>query len=156
MNYKVLIVDRDYAFGKSIADLMIEYGIETDYAPTSEEAMICFSRKNYDAALIYLHMPNIDGIKLARAAKGTYPGLEAIIVSERGTIDDYIKAHSLGVSEFIYKSLALGAIASIVKESIKMKKKKTREPLEGDRRFSLRIRGVRKDFNRDRGGRLLH
>ena len=143
MNHKVLVVERDCVFGRSIVNLMAGYGIETDHVTTAEEAVICCSKKSYDVALINLHMPTINGIKLARMVMANDPHTETILVSEMGTVNDYIKALSVGVSEFIYKSVETGVLVAIIRKILKMKALRKGRQLEKSRPASLKIRGLK-------------
>ena len=143
MNHKVLVVERDCVFGRSIVNLMAGYGIETDHVTTAEEAVICCSRTSYDVALINLHMPSINGIKLARMVMANDPHTETILVSEMGTVNDYIKALSVGVSEFIYKSVETGVLVAIIRKILKMKALRKGHQFENGRPVSLKIRGLK-------------
>ena len=63
-------------------------------------------------------------------------------MSNPGTIDEYIEAHSAGVSEFIYKSLETGVLVAIIQKILKIKGSRKGYQFESGRRASLKIRGV--------------
>ena len=117
--------------------MMAGCGIETDHVTTSEEGVIRLSKKNYDGALINLNMPTISGMKLARMVMAKDPGTKTILVSEMGTIDDYIEAQSAGVSEFIYKSAKTSELVAIIERLLKLKGLREGYQFESGRRVSL-------------------
>ena len=63
---KVLIVDDDPAICKMLSKVMDSNDLESDIANSGKEALNFIEKHNYDAILMDVMMPNLDGISAAK------------------------------------------------------------------------------------------
>jgi len=76
---RVLLVE-DNQINMMVAQKQLEYfGVQTDCAYSGKEALAFMERNLYHAAMIDLHMPEIDGYDLATIVRSTYPDIHPII-----------------------------------------------------------------------------
>jgi len=100
---KILIVDDE----PNIRDLMHRYlgldGIESDCAENGLSAQRMLREEAYDAALIDLKMPGIDGLTLINWIRGEGFRMPIIMISAHGEITDAVSALKEGAQDYIVK-----------------------------------------------------
>ncbi len=105
MAQRVLIVDDDKLIGKSLEKLLTLKGLEVEYVEEPHKAFLSLKKKEFDIALIDLNMPAVNGIDLANLIMEEHPLINTIIMTGGGCVDDYMRAQSMGVKDFIHKPL---------------------------------------------------
>lgn len=111
---RILIVDNDVSCGQSIEDILNIKGFEAVHAKKPQDAFLFLKKKQYDIALIDLHMPHMNGIDLAEIIMSQQPAIITVIMTGAGTVDDYLRSRSAGVSEFIYKPIDISALVRMI------------------------------------------
>ena len=103
---KILIVDDDPTFQKTMSDKLISLGYEVVGATDGEAGLkVAYSDKP-DLILLDIKMPKLDGIgflKELKAKKDIDP-ISTLITSNMGTIDQISEGIALGVKGYIIKS----------------------------------------------------
>lgn len=66
---RVLVVDDDLSFLRTVATALRASGFETIIAPDAETALALLHALRPDAMLIDVNLPGIDGVELARRVK---------------------------------------------------------------------------------------
>jgi signal transduction histidine kinase/ActR/RegA family two-component response regulator len=79
---RVLLVD-DHAMNRKLGETLLRImGCEVDLATSGEEAVAAASQRLYDAILMDVHMPRMDGLEAARAIRALDgPGRQAPIIA---------------------------------------------------------------------------
>jgi DNA-binding NtrC family response regulator len=116
MAQRVLIVDDDKVIGKSLKKLLTIKGLEAEYVEEPQKAFLSLDRKEFDIVLIDLNMPALNGIDLANLIMKKYPLISTIIMTGGGCVDDYMRAQSLGIKDFIHKPFELDMFMKMIKE----------------------------------------
>jgi CheY-like chemotaxis protein/HPt (histidine-containing phosphotransfer) domain-containing protein len=107
---RVLVVD-DHAGSRTVlAELLAGWGIETTVANDGRDALDLLRAQAggatpFDVALVDMHMPNLDGMGLARVLQstGSHPDLKLILLSSMSTPDDMQAAHDAGFGRVVAK-----------------------------------------------------
>ena len=100
---KILIVDDE----PNIRDLMHRYlsldGIDSDCAENGLSAQRMLSEVAYDACLVDLKMPGMDGLSLISWIRGEGFRMPIIMISAHGEISDAVSALKEGAQDYIVK-----------------------------------------------------
>jgi CheY-like chemotaxis protein len=78
---RVLVVDDDAGNLETLSELLTLLGHDVDATPTSQEALQAARGKRYDAALVDLAMPEMNGRELARRLRAELPSLRVALVT---------------------------------------------------------------------------
>jgi DNA-binding response OmpR family regulator len=97
---KVLLVDDEEEFVKTLAERIEMRDVKSDVALNGEEALKTMDKDLPDVMVLDLKMPGIDGLEVLRRAKKAYPGVQIIMLTGHGSEKDEKEARRLGVFEY--------------------------------------------------------
>ncbi|MBU0729817.1 MAG: response regulator [Proteobacteria bacterium] len=118
---KVLIVDDEESFARTLSERLNMRELETDTAYNGEEALGFVDDKEPDVMVLDLKMPGIDGMEVLRRVKKKYPHLQVIILTGHGTDKDEDEAKSLGVFDYLNKPIEIEILVSRIKAAYQAK-----------------------------------
>jgi DNA-binding NtrC family response regulator len=102
-NAKVLLVDDEEDFTATLAERMEERGLDVDVSSSGAEAIERVRGRSYDAVVLDLAMPGMDGIETMKRLLEDNPDLQVILLTGRATVRDGVEAMSAGAMEFLEK-----------------------------------------------------
>ncbi|MBW1680239.1 MAG: response regulator [Deltaproteobacteria bacterium] len=95
---KVLLVDDEKKFVSALAQRLSLRGIEADWVTDPTEALERVTPGKYEAAVLDVKMPGMDGIELRRRLAKIDPTMKFILVTGHGSDRDY----DVGMKEVSY------------------------------------------------------
>lgn len=107
MARNVLIIDDESAIRSSLSGALQDESYQVMTAGSGEEGLGFVSNNNYDAVLLDVWMPGIDGIETLKRIKSISPEQLVIVMSGHGNVETAVKATKLGAYDFIEKPLSL-------------------------------------------------
>jgi len=103
MSAKVLIVDDEKDFLEIMAERMGARGMEVSTTASAEKALKMVLKESYDAVIMDLMMPEMDGFKALKLFKETRPDLQIILLTANVPEEKCIEAIKLGAMDVIEK-----------------------------------------------------
>ena len=119
MEYRILIVDDDHLFCKSISRYLESEGFYCFCVHSGEEALELLKREDFDLLLLDLTLPGISGFEIAENIKQNYPDIQVIMLTASQDIHDAIKALKLGADDYLIKSTEIEELKITIKRAIK-------------------------------------
>lgn len=107
MARKVLIVDDEASIRSSLGGALKDESYDVFAVGSGEEALSYLVNQTYDAILLDVWMPGIDGIETLRRIRSQLPEQLVIVMSGHGNIETAVKATKLGAYDYIEKPLSL-------------------------------------------------
>ena len=104
---KVLIVDDEIEFTEILAARMESRGMAVDTAAGGHEALEMAKTKSYDAIILDLSMPEMDGMETLKHLLSENPDLQVIVLTGYASIEKGVEAIKLGAMEFLKKPTEL-------------------------------------------------
>jgi DNA-binding NtrC family response regulator len=117
MSEKVLLVDDEQDFLDSLAERMRARGMNVSTTTSAEEAIRMAATESYDAVVLDLMMPEMDGIEVLQAIKEKRPDVGVILLTGYATLDKGIEAMKLGAMDFVEKPADLKVLSEKIKEA---------------------------------------
>jgi DNA-binding NtrC family response regulator len=114
---RVLIVDDEEAFVEALASRLDVRGMKVDTAMNGEQAVEKAIHKRFDAVVLDLAMPGMDGIDTLRVMKGHNPDLQIIILSGHATLKKGVEAMRLGALDILEKPVDIELLAGKIREA---------------------------------------
>jgi DNA-binding NtrC family response regulator len=104
---RVLLVDDETELTSVLAERMTSRGLSVDAAASGPEALAKIEEADYDAILLDLAMPGMDGIETLERLLARKPELQVIFLTGQGTLEKGVEAVKLGAKDFLEKPASL-------------------------------------------------
>ncbi|GBC61240.1 response regulator [Desulfonema ishimotonii] len=134
MAEKVLIVDDEKEFLETMAERMRLRGMEVSTATSPTEALKIIEKENFDAIILDLMMPEMDGLTTLSKVKEKKADAQVILLTGHATLEKGIEAMKLGAMDFLEKPIDLKALTDKIKKAQARKmiivEKRTEEKLK--------------------------
>ena len=123
---KILVVDDEAPVRELLRRGLSQLGnFSVDVASNGLEAIEKIEKDIFDLVLTDLKMPEMDGLELLKAVKGTRSELIVIIMTAHGSIDTAVEAMKIGADDYITKPIDFNEllihISRAQKESLLLK-----------------------------------
>jgi len=132
MKERILIVDDDESICRTLSLILQEEGYETDVAYTGKEAIEKTKTNFYNAALLDIKLPDMEGTKLLTALKKTFPEMVKIMVTGYPSLENAVEALNYGADAYIMKPVNPEELLRVIREKLEKQreaKKMTEEKI---------------------------
>jgi len=100
---RLLVVDDEPLFVKTIARVLSRKGMEVATAEGGAAARERLGEETYDVVLCDLVMPGVGGLEVLKASRERQPGAAFILLTAHATIDIAVEALKCGADDFLQK-----------------------------------------------------
>jgi two-component system nitrogen regulation response regulator NtrX len=161
----ILVVDDERNIRRSLEMILEGEGYKVTCAASGEEAVDALKETNFQAALLDIFMPGINGIDALKLMKESRPDLAVIVISGHGTVQDAVRATRFGAYDFLEKPLSREKVLLAVTHAIEavgltQENRTLKKRIEGSYEMignSAALDGIRDQVNRvaPSNGRVL-
>ncbi len=99
----ILVVDDEEIMRESLCAWLQEDGFQVEALENGRQAMDTIRRQVYDAILLDLKLPDMDGLEILKASKKYQPNTPVMIITAYGSVDTAIQAMKEGAIDYITK-----------------------------------------------------
>jgi DNA-binding response OmpR family regulator len=111
MTSSILIVDDDRDFGQALTEqLLLHEDVEARVAGTGQEALEAIRQRHFDALILSVDLPGMDGRELCRLVRREGFFRPVIMLAARDSEADQILALEAGANDYIMKPFKLGIL----------------------------------------------
>jgi DNA-binding NtrC family response regulator len=114
---RVLLVDDEADFVEALSGRLEVRGLAVDAAADGTTAIQKVHENKYDAIILDLAMPGMDGIETLRAMRNLNPDVQVILLTGRGTVRKSIEAMKLGAMDFLEKPVELDVLLDKIRQA---------------------------------------
>jgi DNA-binding response OmpR family regulator len=104
---KVLIVEDQHDLAANIWDFLERRGYEVDHAADGESGLARALRGDFDAIVLDLGLPRLDGLALCRRLREAGRGVPVLMLTARDTLDDKLRGYAEGADDYMVKPFAM-------------------------------------------------
>ncbi len=115
---RILCCDDEELVRWSVQTHLRKAGHEVDVAEDGVVALEAIDRGAYDAVILDLKMPRLDGISVLRRLSETHPQLPVVVITAHGAIDSAIEATKLGARAYLSKPFDLRDLQMRVEKAV--------------------------------------
>jgi DNA-binding NtrC family response regulator len=126
---RILLVDDEVAFTNSLSRLLLIRGYEVKAVNDGKEALRVLGEAPFDAVVLDLKMPGMDGITTLEEIQQLGLFTQTIILTGHGTEETAEKAREMGAHDFLHKPFDLKELLASIEGALK---KKTRVETKAD------------------------
>ena len=117
MEAKVLLVDDEQDFLETLSSRLEMRGLKVSAVTSGEQAIAEAKEQEYDAIVVDLSMPGIDGLETLKRIKANNPDAEIIMLTGHGSVSSGVEAMKLGAGDFLQKPVELSELMSKIGEA---------------------------------------
>jgi len=117
MEEKVLLVDDEKKFLEVMSERLTTRGVTVTTATSAAEALEQIEANLFDAVILDLKMPGMDGIEALKRMKAKRPELQIILLTGHATVEKGVEAIKLGAMDFVEKPADLESLSEKIKQA---------------------------------------
>ena len=129
---RVLVVDDDVTFGRSLGRHLERLGYASVFVETADEVRELVGRERFDIVLSDLHLRELDGVTLVRCLVDVTPTTRMILMTGDPSLESALEAIDVGVRGYLPKPLEPARLRSVLSKALQDQKaaKAARENLQ--------------------------
>ena len=141
---RILVVEDDRKIASFVVKGLMESGYAVDHSPDGEQGLILAQTVAYDAAVVDLMLPKLDGLGLIQQLRARGKHMPVLILSAKASVDDRVKGLQAGGDDYLTKPFAFSELLARIQALIR-RSSQTAEPTRlvvGDLTLDLLTRQV--------------
>ena len=142
---RILIVDDEPALSEHLARALDDAGYAVDVAGDGERADFAVRTENYDAVLLDLGLPRIDGLTLLRGWRASGLRVPVLVLTARGSWHETVDGIDSGADDYVAKPFWMEEVVARLRGLIRRASGQTQQLLQcGDVTLDPRLARVTK------------
>ncbi|MFH2048555.1 MAG: response regulator [bacterium] len=114
---KVLLVDDEKDFRDVLAQRMSNQGLDVDTAESGPRAIEMIDSKLYDAVIVDLAMPEMDGLETLQRLLKKQPNLQIIVLTGQASVAKGVEAMKMGAVDFLEKPAKIESLVKKIEQA---------------------------------------
>jgi two-component system nitrogen regulation response regulator NtrX len=114
----ILVVDDEEDIRSSLKMILEYEGLEMTGAASAKEALYLVQARAFDAVLLDIKMPRMDGLELLGKLRELQPALPVVMISGHGTVATAVEATRLGAYDFMEKPLERDRVLLVLRNAL--------------------------------------
>jgi len=119
----LLLIDDDPGTSGLLQEVFREEGYDVVAAATGSEGLLQAERRDFDAVLCDVILPDIDGVQVLRRLRELRPEMPVIIMTAHGTVELAIRALDEGAFDYVSKPFAIHSVRACVARAVEPRRK---------------------------------
>ena len=99
MSERVLLIDDEKEFLEVMSERMQTRDIDVTTASSARDALALVEKESYNAIILDLQMPEMDGLQALERLKAINPDLQVILLTGHATVEKGVQAMKLGATD---------------------------------------------------------
>ena len=125
---RILVIDDDENIRETLKAILVDEGYSVDLAANGNEAIKKTETTAYNAAVIDIRLPDMEGTDLLTKMKDTVPKIRKIILTGYPSTQNAIESVNRKADAYIVKPVEPEALLRVIREQVKLQ--------ENERKFS--------------------
>jgi two-component system, OmpR family, response regulator len=119
LDMRVLVVEDDKKIASFVVNGLKQSGFAVDHCADGESALLLARSTSYDAAVVDVMLPKLDGLSLVQQLRKDDVRTPVIILSAKATVDDRVKGLQAGGDDYLTKPFAFSELLARVQALIR-------------------------------------
>lgn len=116
---RILLVEDDRMIGEAISVALRDAAYAVDWTRDGETALQAIANQEYQAILLDLGLPKLDGCTVLQRVRAMGSDLPVIIISARDALSDRIEGLDLGADDYLVKPFAMDELLARLRAIIR-------------------------------------
>lgn len=140
---KVLIVEDDDAVAKSVSTALAQASFVTERCAAGLEAQDALGRRAYDAVVLDLALPDIDGTEVLKKMRREGDTTPVLVLTAKDSVESLVNGFDLGADDYVTKPFDLIEVEARLRALIRRKHMAAGEEIRiGNLRFDTKGKRV--------------
>jgi two-component system, OmpR family, response regulator MprA len=113
--HRLLVVDDDPALSRTLRRALGVEGYDVDCAPDGAEALQRLAADRYDAVVLDVSMPRVDGLAVCRSMRARRDRTPVLMLTARDQVGDRVAGLDAGADDYLVKPFALDELNARVR-----------------------------------------
>ncbi|MDF9831840.1 two-component system OmpR family response regulator [Ereboglobus sp. PH5-5] len=109
---RILVVEDDAKIAQFVVKGLKQEGYAADHAPDGDTGLALAMNTPYDAAIVDVMLPRLDGLSLVKRLRNHRADLPVLFLSARATVEDRIKGLQAGGDDYLTKPFAFAELSA--------------------------------------------
>ena len=119
---QILVIDDDKAIRDVCYQILTRQGHQVELAANVRQGLSLLDRTSFDAILLDLVMPDLDGLGALKRIKAMDPDVEVIIITGYGTIQSAVESIKAGAFHFLSKPFVPEDLRNLVNRALEKRR----------------------------------
>lgn len=106
---RILVVEDEGHMRDIIRDYLTAHGLECDLARDGREALELLEKADFDAVVLDVLMPGLDGFGVCRAVR-RHSAVPILFLTALGSEEDMLRGYALGADDYVTKPFSLAVL----------------------------------------------
>ncbi|MFP4376786.1 MAG: winged helix-turn-helix domain-containing protein [Spirochaetales bacterium] len=115
----VLVVEDDEKIGQFVSRGLKEAGFAVDLYERAEEALPNLVESSYDAAIVDVMLPGMDGLELIEELRGRGVAIPILVLSAKRSVEDRVRGFNRGGDDYLTKPFSFSELLVRVQSLIR-------------------------------------
>jgi two-component system OmpR family response regulator len=116
---RLLVVEDEATLSKQLAGAFVEAGYAVDCAPDGARADFLVETERYDAVVLDLGLPKVDGLTLLRRWRDAGLAVPVIVLTARGSWNEKVQGIDSGADDYVSKPFRMEEVLARVRALIR-------------------------------------
>jgi len=112
---RLLLIEDDPMIGRAVQDGLSRAGFTVDWATDGSSGEAAIGNAVYDAVLLDLGLPRVDGLSLLRRLRGRRDNVPVLIISARDAVSERVSGLNAGADDYLLKPFDLDELVARVR-----------------------------------------
>lgn len=119
---RILVVDDEPGVRSALEGILGDEGFDVSTAESGEAGLEAVEDASFDAVLLDVWLPGIDGIETLKRMRETRVDAQIVMISGHGTIETAVRATKLGAFDFVEKPLSLEKTLLVLRNALRQRR----------------------------------
>jgi two-component system OmpR family response regulator len=116
---RILVVEDDEKIASFVVKGLKQNGYAVDHCPDGERGLVLARTVPYDAAIVDLMLPKLDGLSLIQQLRAESVRVPVLILSARASVDDRVRGLQAGGDDYLTKPFAFSELLARIQALIR-------------------------------------
>jgi two-component system OmpR family response regulator len=116
---RLLVVEDERDLADTLRKVFDEEGFAVDVAFDGEDALFKITETAYDAVILDVMLPRLDGWRVLASARGARVRVPVLLLTARDSVEDRVRGLNLGADDYVIKPFALPELIARVRALVR-------------------------------------
>src|SRR5216117_716597 len=119
LSMRILVVEDDKKIASFVVNGLKQSGYAVDHSSDGEDGLFRAQTIAYDAAVVDLMLPKLDGLKLIQQLRAHGARMPVLILSAKASVDDRVRGLQAGSDDYLIKPFAFSELLARIQALIR-------------------------------------